>query len=47
VRVFNTSLRTFPSMLWAKFWFTDVVPFQNFTVSEDKMDVPQVNFGTK
>jgi LemA protein len=47
VRVYNTSLRTFPSMLWAKFWFTDATPFQNFTVSEDKMDVPQVNFGTK
>lgn len=47
VRVYNTSLRTFPSMLWAKFWFTDAQPFQNFTVEEDKMQVPQVNFGTK
>ncbi|TWG50017.1 MULTISPECIES: LemA family protein [unclassified Aminobacter] len=47
VRVYNTTLRTFPSIIWAKLWFTDAVPFQNFTVSEDKMEVPQVNFGTK
>jgi LemA protein len=45
VRVYNTSLRTFPSMIWAWLWFTDAEPFQNFTVPEDKMDVPQVNFG--
>jgi LemA protein len=47
VRLYNTTLRTFPSIIWAKLWFTDAVPFQNFTVSEDKMEVPQVNFGTK
>jgi len=47
VRVYNTTLRTFPSIIWAKLWFTDAVPFQNFTVSEDKMEVPQVNFGAK
>ena len=46
VRVYNTSLRTFPSMIWAKLWFTDAVPYQNFTVAEDKMQVPEVNFGT-
>lgn len=46
VRVYNTSLRTFPSMIWARFWFTDAEPFQNFTVPEDKTDVPQVNFGS-
>ena len=45
VRVYNTALRTLPSMIWAKIWFTDNEPFQNFTVAEDKMDVPQVNFG--
>jgi LemA protein len=46
VREYNTSLRTFPSVLWATFWFTDNEPFQNFTVAEDKMDVPKVDFGT-
>jgi LemA protein len=44
VRVYNTSLRTLPSMIWAKIWFTDNEPFQNFTVAEEKMEVPQVNF---
>ena len=47
VRVYNTSLRTFPSVLWATFWFTSNEPFQNFTVAEDKMEVPKVDFGTK
>ena len=47
VRIYNTSLRTFPSLLWAKFWFTSNEPFVNFTVAEDKMDVPKVDFGTK
>lgn len=47
VRLYNTSLRTLPSMIWAKFWFTENKPFENFTVSEDKIAVPEVNFGTK
>ena len=47
VRVYNTTLRTFPSMLWATFWFTDNEPFQNFTVAEDKMQTPKVDFGTQ
>jgi LemA protein len=46
VRVYNTSLRTFPSVLWANFWFTDNEPFQNFTVEPEKMEVPKVDFGT-
>ena len=46
VRVYNTSLRTFPALIWAKFWFTDNEPFQNFTVPEDRIQVPEVNFGT-
>ncbi|WP_353644337.1 LemA family protein [Mesorhizobium sp. WSM2239] len=47
VRVYNTSLRTFPSLLWAKFWFTDNEPFQNFTVAEDKIETPKVDFGAQ
>ncbi|HWK13505.1 MAG TPA: LemA family protein [Rhizobiaceae bacterium] len=46
VQDYNLSLRTFPSVLWAKLWFTNNEPFANFTVSEDKMNVPEVNFGT-
>ncbi|MFI0845104.1 LemA family protein [Mesorhizobium sp. IMUNJ 23232] len=47
VREYNTTLRTFPSVIWATLWFTDNKPFQNFTVSEDKMEPPKVDFGTK
>ncbi|MBS3647915.1 LemA family protein [Pseudaminobacter sp. 19-2017] len=47
VREYNLTLRTFPSVLWAKLWFTDAEPFQNFTIAEDKMQAPTVNFGTK
>lgn len=47
VREYNTTLRTFPSVLWATFWFRDSKPFQNFSVSEDKMETPKVDFGTK
>ncbi len=44
VRVYNTTLRTFPSVLWANLWFTDNEPFQNFTVAEDKIELPKVDF---
>ena len=47
VRDYNLTLRTFPSVLWANFWFTSNEPYQNFTVDEDKMQVPSVDFGTK
>jgi len=47
VREYNTTLRTFPSVLWATFWFTDAQPYQNFTVAEDKIETPKVDFGTK
>jgi len=45
VRQYNTSLRTFPTILWAKFWYTDAQPMQTFTISEENMNAPQVNFG--
>lgn len=46
VRLYNTSLKTLPSMLWAMFWFTGNEPYETFTISEENMDVPSVNFGT-
>ncbi|MGB3536729.1 MAG: LemA family protein [Mesorhizobium sp.] len=46
VRDYNLTLRTFPSVLWAKFWFTSNEPYQNFSAPEDKLEVPKVNFGT-
>ncbi|MCT7376524.1 LemA family protein [Chelativorans salis] len=45
VRLYNTSLRTLPSLLWAKFWFTDAQPMQSFTISEENMQLPKVDFG--
>lgn len=45
VRVYNTSLRTFPSLIWAWLWFTDNEPFQNFTIAEEDMNAPKVDFG--
>lgn len=45
VRVYNTTLRTFPSIIWARLWFTDNEPFQNFTVPDDRIQTPEVNFG--
>jgi LemA protein len=47
VREYNTSLKTFPSVLWATFWFTSNEPFQTFTIPEDKIELPKVDFGTQ
>ncbi|MER2537297.1 MAG: LemA family protein [Rhizobiaceae bacterium] len=44
VREFNTSLRTFPTVIWARLWFTDIKPFQTFTASDDAMRPPTVKF---
>jgi LemA protein len=46
VRDYNLTLKTFPSMLWAMFWFTGNEPYQTFTIAEEKMDAPKVDFGT-
>ncbi|MDW6022103.1 LemA family protein [Mesorhizobium sp. BAC0120] len=46
VREYNLTLRTFPSVLWATLWFTNNEPYQTFTIPDDKMQVPTVNFGT-
>ena len=44
VREYNTTLRTFPSVLWASLWFTSNEPFQSFTVDDDKIQTPKVDF---
>src|SRR5690606_36037746 len=46
VRLYNTSLRTFPTMLWAKYYYTDAKPMQTFTIPEEKMELPKVDFGS-
>jgi len=44
VRVYNTTLRTFPSVIWASLWFTDNKPFENFTASDGANEPPKVDF---
>jgi LemA protein len=44
VRIYNTSLKTLPSAIWAYLWWTGNKPYETFTVAEDKMDVPAVKF---
>ena len=46
VRDYNLTLKTFPSVLWATFWFTNNEPFQTFTIPEDKLETPKVDFGS-
>ena len=44
VRVYNTELRTFPGRLWAMTLYGDNKPMQEFTVSEETRQTPQVKF---
>ena len=44
VRDYNLTLKTFPSVLWATFWFTGNQPFETFSIPEDKLEVPKVDF---
>lgn len=44
VREFNTSLRTLPSLLWAKTFFSSVKPMAEFTASDAAQTPPQVKF---
>jgi LemA protein len=46
VRQYNTILKTFPSVLWATFWFTNNEPFQVFSIPDDKIQTPKVDFGS-
>ncbi len=44
VRVYNTSLRTFPGVFWAATFFRANKPMAEFTASEDASKPPQVKF---
>lgn len=43
-RVFNTSLRTFPTVLWAKTVFAGTQPLAPFTANDAAQTAPQVKF---
>ncbi|WP_026607305.1 LemA family protein [Methylocapsa acidiphila] len=44
VRVFNTTLRTFPTLLWAKTVFAGTKPLAEFAASDAAQTPPQVKF---
>lgn len=44
VRVYNTSLKTMPTMMWTWFWYRDAKPMATFTIDEAKQQVPNVSF---
>lgn len=44
VREFNTSLRTLPTLLWAKTFFSGVKPMAEFAANEAAQTPPQVKF---
>jgi LemA protein len=44
VREFNTSLRTLPTLIWAKTFFSGTKPMAEFTASEAAQQTPQVKF---
>src|SRR5579862_7852575 len=44
VRAYNTALRTFPTVLWAKTVFSGSKPMAEFTASEGSEKPPQVKF---
>ena len=44
VRVFNTSLRTFPTLIWAKTFFSGTKPMAEFTATEGSQTPPKVSF---
>jgi LemA protein len=44
VRAFNTALRTFPTVIWAKTAFSGEKPLAEFTATEGSQTPPQVKF---
>jgi LemA protein len=44
VRAFNTALRTFPTVIWAKTAFSGEKPMAEFTATEGSEKPPQVKF---
>ena len=44
VRLYNTELRTFPGIIWATVLYRNNKPMEIFTINEDQMRVPKVNF---
>ncbi len=46
VRVYNTELKTYPGIWWAKFLYPQNRAMANFTVEQQDTEVPKVDFNT-
>jgi LemA protein len=44
VRLYNTELKTFPGVIWASIYYKNNKAMQEFTVTEDAKQLPQVKF---
>jgi LemA protein len=44
VRVYNTSLKTMPTMIWSWIWFRSNEPYQTFNIDDSAKQTPQVKF---
>lgn len=44
VQKYNTELRTFPGRIWKSIMYSDAQVKQNFTISEQEQQTPQVKF---
>jgi LemA protein len=47
VRVYNTELRTFPGVIWANILYRNNKPMETFTITEQQMQTPKVDFNKK
>ncbi|GAA4666102.1 LemA family protein [Bartonella pachyuromydis] len=44
VRIYNTALKTMPTVIWAKLWFRNAKPMPTFTIDINNQELPKVNF---
>ena len=44
VRLYNTELKTFPGVIWASTYYRNSKAMQEFTVTDEAMQLPQVKF---
>ena len=44
VRVYNTELKTFPGVIWASILYRNNKPMETFSINEEQMRVPKVEF---
>ena len=47
VRLYNTELRTFPGVIWANILYRNNKPMETFTITEQQMQTPKVDFNKK